>query len=66
MTLLDRMIPGSSGRFRNFLTQGLITGTYEATLEEAQNVLHNVGADIECLIDERSDEMHKECNREVN
>lgn len=31
-----------------------------------QNVLHNIGADIECLIDERSDEMHKECNREVN
>jgi len=46
MTLLDRMVPGSSGRFRNFLTQGLITGTYEATLEEGQNVLHNVIAQL--------------------
>ena len=31
-----------------------------------QNVLNNIGQDIECLIDERSDEMHAECNREVN
>lgn len=31
-----------------------------------KNVLHNVGQDIEVLIDERSDEMHKECNREVD
>lgn len=31
-----------------------------------QNVLDNIGQDIECLIDERFDEMREECNRDVS
>lgn len=31
-----------------------------------RNMLFNINIDIECLIDTRSDQMHEECNREIN
>jgi hypothetical protein len=31
-----------------------------------RNMLLNIGIDIECLVDTRSDEMYEECNRDVD
>jgi len=46
MTILDRMLPGSSGRFRNFITQGIINTMWEVPLEGVQTTLHNVIAQL--------------------